>query len=338
MAWEFPENKTTASRYVKEAIPMMVKNNIVPNPRNFALWYAYVSKRDAELNTALDDTIAAQGTCPEEVTEELFNRHVMKDEMALQQGLQNSLANVIKELAGDVENTRAGADHLSDDLEQSLDTLVNNSDPEQIKQTVQGLIASAKTASQVVSNFKHQLNIAEQEISTLKSQLEEKEKDLYCDALTELGNRRAFDKKLYALCEAGNQTTTMVLIDIDHFKTINDSYGHVLGDKVLQGIAQILASQCPENALAARYGGEEFAFLIEGDTAAGKQLAEVVRQQIQKLSLRKKNSDELIDNITASFGVAEKLPGEHPEQLIERADAALYAAKNGGRDRIEQAA
>jgi len=319
-------------------MPMMVKNNIVPNPRNFALWYAYVSKRDAELNASLDSTIAEQGTCPEEVTEELFKRHVIKDELALQQSLQDSLSNVIKELAGDVENTRAGADDLSDDLEQSLDTLVNNSDPEQIKQAVQGLIASAKTASQVVNKFQDQLNAAEQEISTLKLQLEEKEKDVYRDALTQLGNRRAFDKRLYALCEADNQNTTLVLIDIDHFKAINDSYGHVLGDKVLQGIAQILGNQCPDSALAARYGGEEFALLLESDAAAGAELAEAVRQQIQKLSLRKKNSEELIDNITASFGIAEKLPGEHPEQLIERADAALYSAKNNGRDRVEQAA
>lgn len=337
MALEFPENKATAARYVKQAIPMMVKNNIVPNPCNFALWYAYVSNRDAELKVALDETVAAQGTCPADITEKLFKQHVVKEEMDVQQSLQDSLTNIVQELAGDAENTRLSADDLTENLESSLNTLANTDDPEQILGAVEKLITSTKATSKVVNNFQQQLSAAELEIGALKMQLQESEQDAYLDALTQLSNRRAFDKRLYALCEDEDKSATLILIDLDHFKKLNDSYGHVLGDKVLQGVGQILNELCPQGELAARYGGEEFALILEGN-GKGYELAETIRLQLQKLSLRKKNSDQLIDNITASFGVAEKLAGEYPEQLIERADQALYAAKEGGRDRVEQAA
>ena len=337
MALEFPENKATAARYVKQAIPMMVKHNIVPNPCNFALWYSYVSNRDAELKVALDETVASQGTCPADITARLFKQHVIKEEMSAQQSLQDSLTNIMQDLTGDVENTRLSADDLTENLESSLTTLANTDDPEQILGAVEKLITSTKATSKVVSNFQQQLSAAELEINALKLQLEEKELDAYLDALTQLGNRRAFDKRLYALCEDEEKAATLILIDLDHFKNLNDSYGHVLGDKVLQGVAQILIELCPQGELAARYGGEEFAILLDGN-GTGEQLAETIRLQLKKLSLRKKNSDQLIDNITASFGVAEKLPGEYPEQLIERADQALYAAKEGGRDRVEHAA
>ncbi|MFB1002188.1 MAG: hypothetical protein QMC22_06575, partial [Pseudomonadales bacterium] len=98
MPLEFPEDTSLASRYVKQALPMMIKNKITPNPCNFALWYAYVSKRDLLLNKTLDVTIKETGTCPEMVSRELFKKHVIKEEIALQKNLQDTLSNVVQEL------------------------------------------------------------------------------------------------------------------------------------------------------------------------------------------------------------------------------------------------
>lgn len=316
----------------------MVQNNIVPNPCNFALWYTYVSNRDAELKLALDHELASKGTCPHDVSVNLFKKHVIRDEIELQESIQSSFSNLLAELGQDVHTTRAGADDLRSSLQQSMETLTQSNEPEAIKLVVENLISSTEKTSGVVNNFQQQLNAAELEIIALKVQLEQKEQDAYIDALTKLGNRRAFDKKIYALCEAETADATLVLFDLDHFKQLNDTYGHLIGDKVLQGVSQIMQNLCPDNALAARYGGEEFAFLIEGKGDSGAILAEQTRTMMHKLSLRKKGSNELIDNITASFGVAEKLPGEMPEQLIDRADKALYGAKHNGRDQVRKAA
>ncbi|MGB5324225.1 MAG: GGDEF domain-containing protein [Pseudomonadales bacterium] len=338
MTLGFPENKKTASRYVKKAIPMMVQNNIVPNPCNFALWYSYVSNRDAELKVALDNEISTTGTCAPEVSEKLFRKHVFRDEVQLQESVQESLSNLLLELTQDVDSTRAGTDDLNNSLQQNLATLTQSSEPETIKLVVKNLIASTEKTSTVFDRFHEQLSSAELEIAALKSQLEQRERDAYTDPLTKLGNRRAFDRKLYELCESETKRATLVLVDLDHFKSLNDTYGHLIGDKVLQGVAQIMQQLCPDNTLAARYGGEEFAYLLEDGSAAAAKLAERTREMMHRLSLRKQATNELIDNITASFGVAEQQDDELPEELIARADKALYLAKESGRDQVQQAA
>lgn len=338
MALEFPENTVLASRYVKQALPMMIKNNIAPNPCNFALWYAYVSNRDVALKTTLDNTIKNEGTCSETLSRELFKKHVIKEEIELQKNLQDSLSNVIQELTGNVCDTKNGADDFSRSLEESLETMISDPDPIHIQETVKNLIESTKAASSLADGFQSQLQAAEEEISSLKVQLEQKEQDAYLDALTKVGNRRAFDKRLIELFQDETKNATLVLIDLDHFKALNDTYGHLMGDKVLQGVAEVLRKVCPDNALAARYGGEEFAFLVEGPADIGAEIAENTRQMLTKLLLRKKSSDQVIDNVTASFGVAQRTSGEFPEQLIERADKALYEAKESGRNRVMLAA
>lgn len=333
----YPEDKLIASRYVREAIPLMMKNDIVPNPCNFALWYSYVSNRDLDLKKALDNTIEEEGTCPPPVGRKLFETHVIKEEIELQQNLQDSLGSVINELLGDVSNTSKGATDFAKNLETSLDTLLNDTNPETIQKTVETLIAATQETNAAMSTFQNQINTAELEIQTLRAQLEERERDATTDQLCGISNRRAFDQKLYELFASDIQAT-LVLVDLDHFKKLNDTYGHVLGDKVLQGVGEILKKFCPTNGMAARYGGEEFAYLIEGDIEQGFELAEKTRLFLKNLSLKKKNSTEVIDNITASFGVAQRQEGDFPEQLVEQADKALYSAKDSGRNQVIKAA
>ena len=338
MPLEFPEDTSLASRYVKQALPMMIKNKIAPNPCNFALWYAYVSKRDLLLNKTLDVTIKETGTCPEIVSRELFKKHVIKEEIALQKSLQDTLSNVVQELVSSVNDTKNQTDTYTQYLETSLNEILADPDPIHVQETVKNLIKTSKDASLLANDFQSQLQTAEAEITALKQQLDQREEDAYLDALTKVGNRRAFDRRLMELFKNADAATTLVLVDLDHFKNLNDSYGHLMGDKVLQGVAKVMQKTCPNNALAARYGGEEFAFLIQGDAEAGANVAEQTRQLLGKLLLRKKSDGQVIDNITASFGVAQRVAGEYPEQLIERADKALYEAKEAGRNRVAMAA
>lgn len=338
MPLEFPEDTTLASRYVKQALPMMIKNKIVPNPCNFALWYAYVSNRDLVLNKKLDVTVKAKGTCPDIVSRELFKKHVIKEELDLQKNLQDSLSNVVQELVSSVNDTKNQTNTYTQFLETSLTEILADPDPAHVQETVKNLIKTTKDASHLANNFQSQLQSAEAEIAALKQQLDQREEDAYLDALTKVGNRRAFDRRLVELFQDADAEATLVLVDLDHFKKLNDTYGHLMGDKVLQGVAKVMKKACPDNALAARYGGEEFAFLIQGSATIGASIAEQTRQLLSKLLLRKKSDGQVIDNITASFGVAQRNKGEYPEQLIERADKALYEAKEAGRNRVALAA
>lgn len=153
------------------------------------------------------------------------------------------------------------------------------------------------------------------------------------DALTGLGNRRRLDEALAV--EIGRAVRTggslsAVMADVDHFKRVNDQYGHGAGDQVLARVGALLKSQTRTTDIVARFGGEEFLVLMP--------LASLAQAVTKADQLRRALSAELIDPlpapVTASFGAAELLPGEDAQSFLKRVDAALYEAKRGGRDRV----
>jgi diguanylate cyclase (GGDEF)-like protein/PAS domain S-box-containing protein len=155
------------------------------------------------------------------------------------------------------------------------------------------------------------------------------------DPLTGLANRRYLDRMLaHCLEELGRSGHPLCLImaDLDHFKQVNDTWGHPVGDRALIGFAATIQNQCRSIDLVARYGGEEFVVLLPGhrlQTAA--QIAERLRTSVARATPAELGRRVL----TASFGVAEAAPGETAPLVLERVDAALYRAKSRGRDRVE---
>lgn len=331
----FPADMQLASRYVKQAIPLMIKNGIAPNPCNFSLWFTYVTNRDKELKNALDQMLKEKKKFSEEICRNLFKKHVMKEEVNKQEGLQASLTSVLHELVGSVEKAKNGADDFQRSLEEGLESASGELTNSSLEDTIKLLIQTTQSIKLVTNDFQGQLESAENEIMELRQLLHENEQHTYIDPLTQIGNRRAFDKWMTEFFQKEKINMSLVLIDLDHFKRLNDTYGHLIGDKVLQGVGKTLQKVCPENALVARYGGEEFVLLLEDSQDKAFQIAEAIRASLSKLSLKKKSSGETVGNITASFGIAQKVDGEFPDQLIERADNALYKAKENGRDRIQ---
>jgi two-component system, cell cycle response regulator len=157
----------------------------------------------------------------------------------------------------------------------------------------------------------------------------------HLDPLTGLPNRRALMRRLqreWARIERHGSQLSFVMADIDHFKRVNDVYGHQAGDVLLQAVASVIAQQCRKVDLPARYGGEEFAIVMAGEPAsAAVHFANHCREEIAKVRVAA-NGDTVA--VTASFGVAhaDNLPS--PEVLMRRADGALYRAKQAGRNRV----
>ena len=168
-------------------------------------------------------------------------------------------------------------------------------------------------------------------VSRLQQQLLELERLTLMDPLTEALNRRGFNhatQTALARVRRGSPSSVAV-VDIDHFKRINDTHGHVAGDKALQFVAFALRAGVREIDTLARYGGEEFAIIFDGEQAGGAYRAmDRIRQMIADTP-----SDYGV--ITVSVGVTELRSSDSPESALGRADAALYKAKRGGRNRVE---
>lgn len=157
------------------------------------------------------------------------------------------------------------------------------------------------------------------------------------DALTGLGNRRAYDRTVPETldrCRRAGAPVTLLVVDIDHFKDVNDRHGHAFGDLVIQALSSTLTGSIRASDFAFRYGGEEFVLLLPGLVAArAMEVAERVRAGMREA--RRSAPDGTRPVVTVSIGVAQMRPGDSAETLFSRADAALYRAKSSGRDRVE---
>jgi diguanylate cyclase (GGDEF)-like protein len=157
------------------------------------------------------------------------------------------------------------------------------------------------------------------------------------DPLTELANRRALTERLkqeWARTRRAQGRLAFIMGDVDHFKRVNDTHGHHVGDRVLRHVAGAVAESCRTSDLPARYGGEEFAVVVPDQSVEGaERLAERCRREVELVSV---DAEGEAVRVTASFGVADAADAGSPEHLIRLADEALYRAKEAGRNRVER--
>jgi diguanylate cyclase len=178
-------------------------------------------------------------------------------------------------------------------------------------------------------------------IADLRGRLVKAEQDATRDVLTGLYNRRMFESVLIrtAMQSAEEKSNlSVLLIDIDHFKRFNDTYGHAVGDNVLRLVGRTLLAHVKGRDTAARYGGEEFVILLPGASQSGAiSLAEGIRQSLCARPVINRTSNQNLGLVTCSIGVAQFRHDEPAEGMVRRADQALYEAKRSGRNNVRGA-
>lgn len=173
----------------------------------------------------------------------------------------------------------------------------------------------------------------EQAYLKLKQSQDDIRKLMLTDALTGTPNRRHLDERLTEEVYRARRYGTslcVILTDVDHFKAVNDNYGHVTGDEVLKQFARVLSDCVRDSDFLARFGGEEFVILLPGtERGTAQAIAERIRRHVKQL-----RAHGLTEQVSASFGVIQVRDGETTEQILQRVDAAMYQAKHAGRDRV----
>lgn len=337
---KFSEDSNQAANYLRQAVPKMVQHDIVPNPLNYTLWYSYFSKAYPSLNGALDDTVMRYGTCPVDISESLFLEHIINsdDQINRNHKIEQSLVHLVSDLANHIDDTVNETSIYSKALKDNITALGLSGLSDELALKLNELSFNANGICSVNDAFRSQLSVAQNEITELKRELEKSKSQASTDALTGLGNRRVLERIYSHYAKNDDALMSVVMIDIDKFKNFNDTHGHVMGDKILQFVGQLLKKECPETITPVRFGGEEFALLCP-EMAIGnvKEVAENIRSKLSKVVFNNKRTGERIEPVTASFGIAVKRSNELLENLVERADGALYIAKNNGRNQVRLA-
>jgi len=234
-------------------------------------------------------------------------------------GLQNSVQEA------------ADLDDLKQVLESHLEGLLGTMDHHQKQRDEREKEVAARLQS-----LAERVSSMEQEAQGYREHLEEQRQKALIDPLTGLPNRAAWSERLEheaAQWQQHGNTLLLAMLDLDHFKSINDNYGHLAGDKVLKIIAGVLRKRLRGNDFIARFGGEEFVLLMPDTTwPIGARLAETLRAAIEACPFHFKGERV---TITMSIGMSAFKPGERSDLVLKRADQALYRAKEAGRNRVE---
>jgi len=355
-----------STELLRKALPLMSRQAAALHPASYAVWYAYVSDDKSALHQALDAHLAAHGSLDEAATEAMYRRYLAEPQQQPPELPSEKMAEELHRLLDGMQASATAAGDETARYGHSLQQLSAALGPDVPSATPPALDMVREHTLQMQSaltQLQRQLAESQSEINTLRDEVRSARQESLIDALTGLGNRRAFDRHLstcLASCLAtdvaaaalGAATSAapvcLLMIDIDRFKRVNDTYGHAFGDQVLRAVGQVLKAAAPEGSLAARVGGEEFALLLPAMALEpARALAEKLRVTVAASRIRRKGSNDAAERITVSLGLAlyarrsgpdAALADEAPADFVERADRALYAAKQGGRDRVELAA
>ncbi|MFT5452648.1 MAG: diguanylate cyclase [Urechidicola sp.] len=337
----YTDDYQKASDTIKLVLKFLANYKIPASPINYQVSYDVVSEGNLPLKEALDELLKKQANqLSEENILELYKQFIFMDDKALE-GEWQQLWKLIKSIQSSNSNTKVEISDYLDSLNDFSEVLSDSYNPDELAVEVQKIAQETQSVEKSQQKFDGQMSDLIGEIDNLRNELEESRKESLTDALTSLANRRAFDLMLDEIVNEKSSNSpifSVVIADIDNFKKFNDTYGHLVGDKVLQYVSKIIKACVKGKDLAARFGGEEFTLLLPDTDISGAEIvSEQLRSAIAQTNLVDKSVNEDYGKVTVSFGVAQYKPNEKPQEILERADKALYQAKENGRNRVEKA-
>jgi diguanylate cyclase len=308
-------------------------------PRNYEIWYVYRSGQNPSLSRIVDELVAKNGTLDGKDCERVYQlclapsgSNADAEQIGIDVGLH--LADILNHIS----TAAISLSEYDQGLSKAVSSLTEARDVRSIKMIVASLMAATREAKESNQDLKQRLQLTRSELNDLQRRIGAIQEESIKDSLTGLRNRRQFDRDLDDAVQtalAGKQPFSILMLDIDRFKSFNDSHGHLTGDHVLRLVAASLTENTRGRDLVARYGGEEFAILLPNTPLEQASIvAQNVRRAVMAKELRRKSSGERLGRITVSIGVAECSRSDDKTSLIERADTCLYCAKRAGRNRV----
>jgi len=318
-----------------QVIDLLLSHGLAPSPLHYSVIYEYLQGGHADLKKFLDHQLAEGKGLDAILLQDLYEQHIASDRHKQFQGMRNDLQDILQSLLQTITETSHSSDDYQHELESSLQKLGTQQDQDSLQQIAGEMISSAMAAQFQNGKLQAHLVEARRETDQLREELEAQRREAMIDPLTGLYNRRAMDIHLNGLWEGEEDHLSVLVMDIDHFKHINDSYGHAVGDIVIRNVADAVRKCIRGEDIAIRFGGEEFLVLLPNTPLEGAiTVAESIRKRIEALRLVRKSDNFALAPFTISLGVAQRRRDDNRDSLFERADKALYRAKSNGRNKV----
>lgn len=336
MSDQLPLEKVYA--FTRTALPLMSQHGIPTTPLNYSVWYNYVAGENRQLNDAIDSMLKNGESFTHEKTRDLYAQFCMIYDEAKIKTLQEGLVKIMVTLFGDVRGLSGQTENYEHFLSLSLTRLSDNDEAVDLGKMIQDIIDQTRTVVQQSKSMQEKLKETSRSLLALQKEYELAKQEATHDPLTRILNRKAFQDMAETAISHTGQThapLSLIMADIDYFKYFNDSHGHLAGDEVLKFVARTIKNMVKGQDLVARFGGEEFVILLPQTGYEGAlHVSEEIRCYFDKNELKSSAFKSKLGKVTLSMGLAVYKPGDTLKSLLQRADKALYQAKEKGRNRV----
>ena len=326
-----------AAEFLRLTLPLMSRHKIPATPPNYAVWYAYVSGENPALNDEIDRLVADGEKFTASINAHLYRRFVTEHDIGEVEQVRSDLGMLIQEVSASLRNAGQDAKSFEGVLDGFTDDVARTDDMKDIGSLLGKLLHATRDMRSNASGLQEHFEEKSREIENLQEQLKAERKRAMSDPLTGLFNRTTLFERIEEAIAGANdaEPPSIIMFDIDHFKKINDTHGHLIGDRVIRFVAQTLQKNIKGLDTAARFGGEEFTVLLPGTPTNGAvAVAQAIRKVVEDAQLVRADNKKPLGDITISAGVSTFRAGEDLMAFINRADQALYRSKNEGRNRV----
>jgi len=326
-----------AIKYLKLALPEMNRHGVPVTPSNYSVWYEYAIGKHADLIDAISNLKNQGDLFSQSVNDHLYETFIENGNESSLSRLNSGVKSIIHDLINKIQIENSELDHYTFSLKQLSKEVEDIRDLDGVESLIARLINETHTRAEETESFKCQVDVMAEEVRNLDHKLKRISLDANTDELTGIMNRRAFNEKVnetQKTCTDPSKIFSLVMIDIDHFKRLNDSFGHLTGDKVLKFIASLIQKNIRGGDYVARFGGEEFVIILPNTVQENALcVADNIRAYLSRQKLYDKKANLQLGVLTLSMGVATYVPSSDTlETMLDRADRCLYHAKSNGRN------
>ena len=334
----YKETKEKSAELLRQVLALMAQHDAAFNPVSYTIWYEFAAGINSRLTHAIEAALLTEPRLGDATLGRIYQSCVADVDPATIHRISGEFQKMMAGMAISALRTGAQAGVFGQQLRGLSAALIRN-DPAAMTPVVMATLAGTLQMTNSTQALEQQIVVSRRDSEVLQVDLIRARDEAVLDPLTRLLNRKGFDQQMESMLLeplAPGEAHCLIMFDIDHFKLVNDTHGHVMGDRVIQSLGEVLRSCVIGKAYSmARYGGEEFACLLPHSSLdESMKLAEAVRQMTKAMKIRDRRTQQVVLTVSLSGGVAAMQPGDDAHALIERADVALYKSKQAGRDRI----